>query len=290
VRGPVKPLVGCPDPRFVSAYHKGFREGGGNIDDLFDTARRANLAVHHNGSEAPARKGHASRPLPSTWPQPSDAARPTPWSKRLVLMSAREAEEGLVDTIRRAPGAHQATIIMICPTRGFRNANDAAQAGSLGDLLRGREFEDILIAAQDHDLAVADAHAGALPLCRTMERLRHTRLLQRAQLRTWIARGLEVGQVAGAGHIRWGKAISGLTGRLGEFTARYAGPAQPRGHRIVIEVDGGRPATGYFDVQGQPLDPEAVISNRARLRAEMAALLRSFAASTRLPCIQPSLL
>ena len=159
MRGPVKPLVGCPDPRFVSAYHKGFREGGGNIDDLFDTARRANLAVHHNGSEAPARKGHASRPLPSTWPQPSDAARPTPWSKRLVLMSAREAEEGLVDTIRRAPGAHQATIIMICPTRGFRNANDAAQAGSLGDLLRGREFEDILIAAQDHDLAVADAHA-----------------------------------------------------------------------------------------------------------------------------------
>src|SRR3546814_5601680 len=62
--------------------------------------------------------------------------------------------------------------------------------------------------------------ASAIPLCRTMARTRNSVLLQKAQFRTWIARGIVAGQSVGAGHIRWGKAIKGLTGRLGEFPAR----------------------------------------------------------------------
>src|SRR3546814_5052803 len=78
-----------------------------------------------------------------------------------------------------------------------------------------------LFRSQVYYLALLDAHAAALPLCRTMERTRNTALQQRTHFRIWLDRGFLAGQTVGAGHIRWGKAVNGLTGRLGEFTARY---------------------------------------------------------------------
>src|SRR3546814_6976019 len=87
--------------------------------------------------------------------------------------------------------------------------------------------------------------------------------------RTWIGRGIAAGQSVGAGHIRWGKAIKGLTGRLGEFTARYTGKVPGRGHRIIVEVAASAPASGYATATGEPLEWEWFISNRAQLRAAM---------------------
>ena len=91
-----------------------------------------------------------------------------------------------------------------------------------------------------------------------------------------------MGENVGAGHIRWSKVIQGLTGKLGEFTARYAGKVSPCGHRIVIEIAPGVPAFGYVTAAGVALAPEIVISNKARLRIEMARALRAFGAATRL--------
>src|SRR3546814_17273535 len=82
------------------------------------------------------------------------------------------------------------------------------------------------------------------------------------------------GQSVGAGHIRWGKAIKGLTGRLGEFTARYTGKVPGRGHRIIVEVAASAPASGYATATCEPLEWEWLISNRAKIRAAMAARLR----------------
>src|SRR3546814_6398929 len=81
-------------------------------------------------------------------------------------------------------------------------AADTGQTANLGGLLKGREFDDILVAAQGPYLALLDAHASAIPLCRTMARTRNSVLLQKAQFRTWIARGIVAGQSVGAGHIR----------------------------------------------------------------------------------------
>ncbi|MGC7532595.1 hypothetical protein ACPWML_26610, partial [Pandoraea pneumonica] len=82
-------------------------------------------------------------------------------------------------------------------------------------------FDDVLVALPDDSLAQLDAIAGALPLCRTMERTRNTRLQQRAHLRIWLDRGYAADGNMAAGHIRWSKVIQGLSGKLGEFTARH---------------------------------------------------------------------
>src|SRR3546814_13143902 len=58
-------------------------------------------------------------------------------------------------------------------------ASDRALQACLRALLGDRDFDDILVAAQGYYLALLDAHASALPLCRTMERTRHTSLQQR---------------------------------------------------------------------------------------------------------------
>src|SRR3546814_3218745 len=79
-----------------------------------------------------------------------------------------------------------------------------------------------------------------------------------------------------------------LTGRLGEFTARYAGKLPPRGHRIVIETADGKPAAGFVTARGEPLAWETVIANRARLRSTMAARLRAFGGATRLAWPRPA--
>lgn len=282
--------------------------------DLFDAARRA--------FEAPA-PAHcppdtvAARPRPSNWPKPTDEPRPARWSRRLLILGAPEAgllDDATIDVqesalllpiLRSFPGHEDLTVVAIS-SRGFEPLDCAAQdmclpdasdvdrlagdkrlSGQLRALLAGCDFDDILIAAQGRYLALLDAHAAALPLCRTMERTRNTVLQQRAHLRTWLERGLSPGANLGAGHIRWGKAVKGLTGKLGEFTARYAGRQAGGGHRVVIETADGQPAAGYVTARGEPLLPEAVIGNRAHLRKEMAARLRAFGAATRLAVARP---
>jgi hypothetical protein len=66
----------------------------------------------------------------------------------------------------------------------------------LNTLFAAGDFSDILVAAQDADLAVIDANAGLLPLVRHQERLRHTLPLQRAQFALWLERGLCTGEPA----------------------------------------------------------------------------------------------
>lgn len=275
-RGPSQPLRGTLSPTIVVAYDQGFRDGGGDPDDLFDTARRALRAADRAPISVVAAPASRARPLPSTWPQPSDAPRPAIWAKRLLIIDPAHVEEGHCDLVTAAEGADAAHIILLNGLRADNTRSALAEAANREDI------EDILIAVADDWLARIDAHAATLPLARTMERLRHTRLLRRAQMKLWIGRGRVPGAIAAAGHIRWGKAISGLSGRLGDFSAHYDGPAVPRGHRIVVRCPDGMPATGFYDATGAALAPEAVISNRSRLRDEMARILRRFAASTRL--------
>lgn len=281
-----------------AAYDRGFAEGGGDVEDLFDTARRRNLAaLRADNAPKPPILAPFSRPLPSAWPQPSDRPRSSPWHLRLAIVANPE----LVDAIFARPGAEAMTVIGLDAWRGFirlqpgsdaitaatgnrarAGHGEAARADQLRTLIVGRDFDDILVAGDDAQLAIVDAVAGVLPLCRTMERTRHTPLLQRGQLRLWLDRGREADDNVGAGHIRWGKVIQGLTGKLGEFTARYAGPAAPRGHLIRVEMPSGRPANGYATSTGAPLSPEIVISNKSHLRREMAQALRAFCGATQL--------
>ena len=115
-----------------------------------------------------------------------------------------------------------------------------------------------------------------------MERTRNSLLQQRAHLRCWLDRGSIGVSNVGAGHIRWGKAIKGLVGKLGELTAHHAGAAEGRGHLIRSEVTGVQRATGYVTSPGHPLDPEVVVSNKANLRREMSLALRAFGGATRI--------
>ena len=300
-RGPLKPFKGCLDAGLVAAYHQGFRDGGGNSDDLFDAARRATLAAAREAGAGKAAPVRVARSLPSTWPQPSDGRRPSPWHRRLIIMGAPEALEGMVDRQLKEPGGADAAVILLCPRLGFHPlreyrglegvldteradelAQDAAQRSMLAKLIETQDYDDILIAAQAEHLRIIDAHAAALPLCRNMERLRHTRLLQNAQFRTWLARGHEPGRPIAGGHIRWRKVAQGLSARLGEFTVRYTGKLPSRGHRIIVETDDGRPATGYVTAQGDVLACEIMISNKSHLRSAMTSQLRAFGGAIRL--------
>jgi|GEM_PF-694578 len=308
----------------LAAYDRGFADGGGNREDLFDAAQRSNLAALRRDNHAPeAAPVRRPRPLPSTWPKPTDHTRPTRWERRLVIVvgGADVYEVDIPAQIRARPGSDVATIVMLDPEAGFVRAEghqpsarpltperadalirDPATGEALRALIASREIEDILVTLQGDYLRVLDAHSHVLPLCRTMERTRNTALQQRAHLRCWLDRGHggdvgmegHIGVNIGAGHIRWSKAIHGLTGKLGEFTARYAGPVAPseaatgmttgsrRGHLIRIEVDGGRAASGYATSAGTPLDSGIVITNKTHLRREMARALRAFAGATRL--------
>ncbi|CCW17306.1 hypothetical protein EBBID32_16450 [Sphingobium indicum BiD32] len=291
------------------AYDQGFADGGGNRDDLFDTARRA-FEVTAPQVEPPVFA--AGRPLPSTWQKPTDEPLPARWSRRLLILGAPEAgmlppgvDEKpdvavLLPALQACPGYGELFVIVISSAGFHALDNHTPDAGpleptlrdkcgldprpyrQLRDLLAGRDFDDVLVAAQGVNLALLDAHVGALPLCRTMERTRNTVLQQRTHFRIWLDRGLAVGESLGAGHIRWGKAAKGLTGKLGEFTARYAGKLPAGGHRIIIEMQDGVPAQGYVTARGEPLSPETVIGNRSHLRKEMAARLRAFGGATRL--------
>ncbi|PJG47233.1 hypothetical protein CAF53_02490 [Sphingobium sp. LB126] len=271
-----------------NAYRHGFRDGGGQPEDIFDTARRAFAAVP--SATLPSAKisvPDASCPRPSQWPNPSDQPAPTSWRRRLLVLGRAELDTGaigLLDLLRAIPGHDGAMVLIAAPDASLRFYDlltGYADHLDVGLILQQAALDDILIAADGPDLATIDAAAHRLPIVRNMERTRNSALQQRAQFRIWLARGRAPGDQFAAGHIRWGKMAAGLSGRLGGFTARYAGPAQPSGHRIVIEDASGAPAQGYRSAGGDPLEPEIVITNRAHLRACMTAQLRSFAAGLR---------
>jgi hypothetical protein len=299
--------------RLNAAYMTGFHDGGGDPGDLFDAARRALIAadrpVPSPRSIAPPDR---ACPLPSAWPQPSDTPRPTNWSRRLGILGAPEAallslpsaadskaHAALMPLLLERPGAEQATIIVVCAA-GFlsvaeaaagvvalrtaddvqRLAADPVHLTKLKALLDGRDFDEILVAAQGLYLDAVDAHAKLLPLCRVMERTRNSLIQQVAQFRIWLDRSVRPGETLGAGHIRWGKVAKGLTARLGEFTARYVGKAPGRGHRIVVQLQNGEAAEGFVTVRGDRLQPEILITNQKHLRASMAASLRAFGGAT----------
>jgi hypothetical protein len=301
-----------PDHR--EAYDLGFRNGGGDETDLFDAARRANVAAARAAVPTPQPPSVPARPLPSCWPNPSDRPRPTIWPRRLIVLTEREiagssgvgpqgsAGLGFPAEIFGRPGADQMTVIVLTASDGFVAWGDFApsvqpmtaerteqlladgnQTERLCALVADREFDDILVTAQGDYLRIVDAAASALPLCRSMERTRNTERQQRQHLRIWLGRGAVPGTNLAAGHIRWSKIARGLTGKLGEFTARYAGQAATgRGHRLSIELADGQPATGFVTADGRLLDPEIPFSNKSRMREKMTAALRLFASATRL--------
>lgn len=288
-----------------AAYDQGFTDGGGDRTDLFDAARRANLALHRQSNMPASVVAVApARPLPSSWPKPGDDARPARWSRRLAILSDADLAGGdptrakwdFLRIVRDRPGA-EAMTLLILTDRGFVHAGDYTPNASLGgrrqitgdalrqqlvEALSGRETDDILVALQDEDLRLLDGIASALPLCRTMERTRNTKLQQRTHLRTWLDRGYGEDENMAAGHIRWGKLIQGLVGKLGEFTVRHVGPAPLRGQLIRVEVGDGQLAIGYAAADGTPIAAEIVVSSKAKLRSEMAATLRRFGAATRM--------
>lgn len=304
------------DERHRQPYRQGFLDGGGRPDELFDTARRqyavaAQAPVPNASDQKPA----TARLSPTTWPTPSDAPRPTAWTKRLLIIAAADQQASSVRTraielyddaffrmLRATPGAADATIVVLSAVHGFIAATEQTdpsmelmteeraarlsacpqERAKLEALVAGREFDDILLRLDDPYLQVLEAHSAALPIARNMERTRHTVLLSRTQLRAWLTRGLAPGQNRGGGHIRWGKVHKGLTGKLGEFVARYGGRVPGRGHLIRIELESGELATGYTAADGKPLPPERYISNKSRLRDEMTEALRSFGGATRL--------
>lgn len=270
------------------AYHQGFLDGGGQPDDIFDVARRS-LAVPPS-APSQAHNPRTARPLPSQWATPTDMPPPASWHRRLLLLGASEwtsGDIGILAMLRERPG-HEATAIYVIDAEAVLRSllapasllpNDSA---GVRERFRAADYTDILVAANDAELARLDAHAGLLPLVRTMERTRNSVLQQRAQFRLWLARGRAPGEQFAAGHIRWSKMAAGLSGRLGDFTVRYAGPASPRGHRIIVEDQSGRPAQGYRNARGEDLHPEIIIGNKRYARTAMASLLRQFAAALRL--------
>lgn len=295
------------------AYDRGFADGGGDQADLFDAARRSNLAAMRRDNQRPiAALPVIARPAPSSWPKPNDHVRPTRWSRRLLIVSDVTIEEmtpglmrvsslRLVDEIRARSGTEAMTIVTIdrhagfvvdgCPvettipiaaSRADEIIADPRHGDALRAILSEREIDDVLVAVQGDYLRIVDAFVGALPLCANMERTKNSLLQQRAHLRCWLDRGHDGTDNLGAGHIRWGKAIKGLTGKLGEFTARHVGPAPRRGHLIRIEAEGGTLADDYATSTGDRLAPEIIVSNKANIRREMATALRAFGGATRL--------
>lgn len=291
-----------------AAYDQGFKDGGGDQADLFDQARRALRAQLPSG--AASQTQHLSRSLPSAWPKPSDGERPCSWNRRAIILSeadepwaqrrgrqvrsaleiVRELSHGLATIIVVSarsgivvnPDEPAAFPAPITPAEADALIADPCHRETLRTAFRGHLIDDILVAVRGEELRVIDALADALPICRSMERTRNTPLQQRAHLATWLERGVAPGENLGAGHIRWSKRSKGLTGKLGEFTARYAGPAPGIGHMLNICIEDGTLAHGFVTSNQVPLDPKIEFTNKAHLRREMVRALRAFGAATRL--------
>lgn len=283
------------------AYDRGFADGGGDVDDLFDAARRTNLAAERTPIRP--RSQVAARSLPSEWPKPSDRPRPTAWSRRIIILGDHPASAlgrgEILERFRETGGRYGGRAIVLTAAQGFISGASTLpdvhelspgraeeliaspeQADRLRALLAGMDVEDILVALHGEYLRVLDAHAAALPTCRNRERTRNTQLQVKAHVKLWMDRGREAGNNIGAGHIRWSKATKGLTAKLGELTARYQGPAPGKGHLVSIEQCGTL-AHGFASPGGDLLDPTIVVGSRARLRDEMARALRLFGGATR---------
>ncbi len=287
-----------------AAYDQGFSDGGGDRGDLFDVARRSYLAqLRRSNSPVEQVEPVAARPLPSTWPKPSDKPRPARWSRRLVIIS--QADIGgdqkwdHLEIIRRREDAREA-LILVLTSAGFVEAGSAGQhpltdgpvaealaAQQLRDAIGGREFDDVLVGLQGEELALLDRISNLLPLCRNMELLRNSKILRRSYLNLWLDRGLAGGVNMAGGHIRWGKVIHGLSAKLGEFTVRHVGGAPGGGHLVRVETKDGGLANGFATANGAPLSPEIVVRAKARLRAEITAALRTFGAATSLMAATP---
>lgn len=271
-----------------SAYHQGFLDGGGQPDDIFDVARRAFAATPSEPNRT--ENAQPARPLPSKWSNPTDVPAPASWHRRVLLLGATELATGTIGILamlRERPGHEAIALYAVSAETGLSplslsSGPAPADAAVTRLTLRQGDYADILVIADNAEMSRLDADADLLPLARTMERTRNSVLQQRAQFRLWLARGRAPGDQFAAGHIRWSKMAAGLSGRLGDFTARYAGPARPRGHRIIVVDSSGGPALGYRTPLGRELQPEIVIGNKAHARTAMADLLRQYAASLRL--------
>jgi hypothetical protein len=286
-RPPLLPRPGQSDIR-RPAYNQGFLDGGGQPGDIFDVARRSFAATPSEPMHTDTPR--AARPLPSQWPNPTDVPAPVSWHRRLILLGASELATGAIGILamlHEQHGHEDAALFVVNADTGLRPLS-RSMSPTLGDdaalrqLLRQGDYTDILLVADAAELGRIDADADILPLARTMERTRNSVLQQRAQFRLWRARGRAAGDQFAGGHIRWSKMAAGLSGRLGDFTARYAGPARPRGHRIVVEDASGELALGYRTALGRVLHPEIVIGNKGHARTAIADLLRQYAASLRL--------
>ncbi|MGD9811023.1 MAG: hypothetical protein AB7U35_06755 [Sphingobium sp.] len=286
-RPPSPPHAGGPDIRHP-AYCRGFLDGGGRPDDIFDAARRSFAATPSEPSKTDSAR--APRPFPSQWLSPTDAPVPVSWHRRLPLLGASERETGTIGVLamlRERPGHEAMAQFMVSAENGLHPLSTSIHPAPRDDValrehLHQGDYTDILIVADHAELDRLDVDADILPLARTMERTRNSVPQQRAQFRRWLARGRGPGDQFAAGHIRWSKMAAGLSGRLGDFAARCAGPASPRGHRIVVEDANGELARGYRTPLGEELHPEIVIGNKAHARTAMAKLLRQYAASLRL--------
>jgi len=303
--------------RLRDAYDHGFAQGGGDTNDVFDAARRANIAALDTAGISVETVLASGKLKPSAWPMPQDSNRPVSWNRRAVILTDTDLQPPLgrdgrpsrrppaIELVRERSSG-QATIIVLSAMDGFVASDacqiamtpmtraqadsliaDCSQAGTLRSLLADREIDDLLVTAQDEYLRVLDAHGDAIRVLRTMERTRNTPLQQQAHLNTWLGRGRLPGQNMGAGHIRWSKAAKGLTAKLGEFTARYVGPAPDRGHVIQVSLDDGSRAEGFVTADHTTLAAEILVSSKAKLRHEMAKALRSFGGATRLGASLP---
>ena len=75
------------------AYDRGFSDGGGDQADLFDAARRSNLAaLRRDNQPAPLPSAPIARPAPSSWPKPSDTRNAPSKSLSISLIIATGAE------------------------------------------------------------------------------------------------------------------------------------------------------------------------------------------------------
>lgn len=300
----------------IKAYDQGFTDGGGQDDDIFGAARRKNLAaLRRDNQDRPTPTPIVGRPVPSSWPKPTDTPRPTPWSKRMIIIeeSVEQRQDRAMPAVemfdgehfralRACPGYQTAAIAIISSQYGIIAGDeivkpyemdhkssdvetlrrDAGQRARLAKIIDGRELDDTMIVASEAYLAVLDAHADAIPLCRSMERTRNSALQARTHLRTWLARGTVPGQTIAAGHIRWGGVYEGLKGSLGEVSARYAGPLPKRGHEIIVELADGQEAFGYFDTVGTPIPTRITVSGKSHVKGAITTALRTFAAAVRL--------
>lgn len=304
-----RPPTFKPEVAHLDAFNTGFRDGGGNLADPFDGARRSYDAAARAQSNNPPANPVAPRPLPSTWPQPTDSQRPTPWSRRLILMGEPEAtlagldrpgefqSAALLSDLLHAQGFADATVIILTaagishgltPRESFlpltmRQAQDATFAeavrNSIAAHINHDQYDDILIAAQGPWLTLADNLVSTLPLCRNSERTWHTARLQRVQLKIWIARAQRDNKVRAAGHIRWGKSHGTPNARLGRFRAWYVGKIDGQGHRIQIAHENGEPAQGFATTAGEPLNPHHHVSNKTLVKPAIVEQLRLFAAA-----------